>query len=392
VSSLLRSRNIKDYFQADFQLIRPGEPITFAIHLYFPGTDHILVWRPAHEAMTQEFLSTYRGRGVRTIWIHREDEAAFKQYLAPKPKEVPAPKAQPEPRSAVKTPVEPPKTQEAKEILEVLNDPSAPQEKKTEVVAQAAQKVVQGIAKPERPADQKQANDHAKTVVKEVLAGVLDKISDQAEEIWRLADVDPAFEHALNVSTYSVLFALAFGRISTELLADLALAGLLHDIGLSQIPAATVPLVWKSHTPEQHEAYSRHVVGGLELIEALAPQTSARVRTILGQHHEKFDGKGYPKGLQGFALDDIGQLVGMADLLDSIGSGRWDGEKRALGPTLDMLEKLEKARTFPEHFNPEVFATVMRWTRSEGSKEQTAAAMDVVKNQTRGLIDKKGAA
>jgi HD-GYP domain-containing protein (c-di-GMP phosphodiesterase class II) len=219
----------------------------------------------------------------------------------------------------------------------------------------------------------------------------LDQISGEASEIWRLSNADPTFEHALNVSTYSVLFALAFGKISMELLADLALAGLLHDIGLSQIPAQYAPIVWSEQTPEQRKEYMKHVDAGLELLDAFAPQTSPRVRTLIGQHHEKFDGKGYPKSLQGFALDDVAQLVAMADLFDSIGSGRWDGEKRTLGETLDTLEKIERARTFPEYFNPEVFSTVIRWTRSEGSKEQTAAALEVVKGQTKGLLKKDAA-
>lgn len=372
MGSSLRSRDIKDYFEADFALLRPDEAITFAMHLYFPASNHIMVWMGSGEVMLKEFLTRYRDRGVNRIWIHRSDEALWKTYIAPKP----APKPEP-------------KTVEAQQIVAALKNPSLPEEQKKAEVAAVAQQVVKKLAEPTKPAEQKKAQEHAKNVVQEVLAGALDKISDEAEEILRISNVEPTFEHALNVSTYSVLFALAFGRISVELLADLALAGLLHDVGLSQIPAHVGSLVWNTHTPEQRKQYSEHVQAGLDLLAAFAPNTSARVLTLLGQHHEKFDGKGYPKGLQGFALDDIAQLVSMADLFDSIGSGRWDGEKRPLGATLDMLDKIEKARTFPENFNPEVFSTVMRWTRGAGSKEQAAAALDVVKSQTRGLLDKK---
>jgi hypothetical protein len=43
MSSSLRSRDIKDYFEADFSLLRAEETIPIAIHLYFPSTNHVLL-------------------------------------------------------------------------------------------------------------------------------------------------------------------------------------------------------------------------------------------------------------------------------------------------------------------------------------------------------------
>jgi HD-GYP domain-containing protein (c-di-GMP phosphodiesterase class II) len=392
MSSLLRSRDIKDYFEGDFAKIRAGEPVPFSMHLYFSGTNHVMLWRPAGEVIGEEFLGKYRDRGVTKFWILSSEKEAWEKYVAGKI-EAPPPAAKtetavaaPVPKKAPPPPA--PKTIEAQKILASLKAPDKPAEKKSEEVAQVAQQVLKQMAQPATAESQKPAHDHARKVVQEVLSGALDQVSSVAEEIWRLSDVEPTFEHAVNVSTYSVLFALSFGRIDPALLADVALAGLLHDIGLSQIPAEVAPKVWKQQAQADRDRYQKHVDAGIDLIDAYAPQTSARVRTILVQSHEKFDGTGYPKRLQGFQLDDVAQLVCMADLFDSIGSGRWDGETRPLGVTLDTLEKLEKTRTFPENFNPEVFSTVLKWTKSDKSREQMSIAVDVVKEQTRKLMDK----
>ena len=84
MSSSLRSRSISDYFEAEFGLIRADEPVPFAMHLYFAGSDHILVWRAAGDFITREFLEKYRERKLKSIWIYRGDESAWKRYLAPK--------------------------------------------------------------------------------------------------------------------------------------------------------------------------------------------------------------------------------------------------------------------------------------------------------------------
>jgi HD-GYP domain-containing protein (c-di-GMP phosphodiesterase class II) len=368
------------------------------MHLYFAGTNHVMLWRESGDLIASDFLGRYRERGLKAIWILRGDERAFKKYLegparakpveAKKPDELEELEAIKAPDIADEAQPKKPKTVEATKILAALKDPALPKEKKAEKAAEVAQGVLEKAAAPQNLDEEKKVKAHAREIIKEVLSGALDDVASTAQEIWRLSDVDPSFEHAVNVSTYAALFALAFGRIDPELLADVALAGLLHDIGLSQIPAHYAAKIWKDHQETDREEYARHVMAGLELIDLFAPETSPRVRTILQQHHEKFDGNGYPKKLQGFQVDDIAQLVAMADLLESIASGRYDGEERTFSAALLALEKVERARTFPEHFNPEVFSTVMRWTKSDKLGEQIGAAATVVKEQSQKLLDK----
>jgi HD-GYP domain-containing protein (c-di-GMP phosphodiesterase class II) len=140
-------------------------------------------------------------------------------------------------------------------------------------------------------------------------------------------------------------------------------------------------------TPIDRKNYAKHVESTLSIIADYGPKIPPRVSAIIQQHHEKFDGTGYPKKLEGFRIDDISQLLAVADLIDSMCSGRWDGQERTLMESFDTLEGIQKSSTFPEYFNPEILAAVVRWIHSSDSKVSMNDALERVKKQ-RGEIVK----
>jgi HD-GYP domain-containing protein (c-di-GMP phosphodiesterase class II) len=211
-------------------------------------------------------------------------------------------------------------------------------------------------------------------------------------EIWDMGVFEPGLDHAVQVASFSVLFALSFGRISQEVLADIALAALLHDIGLTQLPAQVVRMSWAEQQGRSRmhvrarQQYERHVDESLRLLDEIGASVRPQVRTLIQQHHERFDGAGYPLQLQRFQINDIAQLIGMADSLVSMASGRWDGNVHSLLDSVDRLEKLELEHGKGEHFNPEVFGAVVRWMRNPGSLSSKLKAADIVRSTARELF------
>lgn len=401
---MIRSKLIADYFQINLTDIKPGEPLEFDVHLYFTSNQHVMVWRQAGITISKEDIEKYQARGLNQLWIHRDEQAAFEKYRdkggAEKPVAVsesvrasdsvsdlgvaPAAAASAEPEAP-----EAPRTAEGAFIAAALSSPSISDEQKKAVVSKAAQEVLRTVAEAKTPAEQRERTQHAQKVVQDVLDAAQSEVKTLIADIRKVVNFDSDLEHGLNVSTYAVLFAMSFGTIEQELMADLATAGLIHDLGMTQVPPSNVRKSQTERDADDFLAYVDHVERGLELMELTAPEMPKRVRTLIQQHHEKFDGTGYPQRLAGFRFDDVAQLLAMAEVLESVVSGEWDGTKRTVSEGFKFLESLEKARTFPSYFNPEVFGVVIRWTQSVTDNKVLSSASALVGQRVREVVGSK---
>jgi putative two-component system response regulator len=100
----------------------------------------------------------------------------------------------------------------------------------------------------------------------------------------------------------------------------------LHDIGKVGIPDAVLLKPGKL-TPEEFEIMKGHTVLGGETLDAVArgrpdAQFLTMARDIAMTHHERYDGAGYPRGLQGEAIPLCGRIVALADVYDALTSKR----------------------------------------------------------------------
>ena len=116
------------------------------------------------------------------------------------------------------------------------------------------------------------------------------------------------------------------------------LAGLLHDIGKIGVPEATLRKEGRLSQEEYHDM-QRHPVIGAKILGGIR-QLDDIIVGILG-HHERPDGKGYPRGLKGMECPIEGLIVGLADCLDAMTSDRT--YRKAMSVHLAMAEIREHA-------------------------------------------------
>jgi len=372
-----RSRNIADFFDIRLADLAPGRALTFNVYLYFPHNRHLILWMKEGDVPSAAYVEGCEAKGIERLWVRNEDRDAYLLSIAPEAG------AQPEPPGPV------PRTPESAIIASAMTSSDLGREEKKAIVAETSRRILAAIAAPKLASSQETANERARRIVQETLEQTTRLATGAVREIWRLSDVDPDLVHAANVATFAVVFAMAFGRIDAEVIADLALAGLLHDIGVFRVPAGVSAQPWASMSREARAAYGAHVEHGVEFLKRHYPGVSNRVLELIRQHHEKFDGTGYPKGLKGFGYDDLAQLLAMADLVESVASGAWDGRARSVRESFETLEAIEKAKTFPELFNPEVFSTVIRWTRSETPSGTDDRAVAAIREQAGTVARKK---
>ena len=123
------------------------------------------------------------------------------------------------------------------------------------------------------------------------------------------------YSHASNVSTLAALFSMGTGIGKP---ADLALAGLLHDIGKSLLPADVQGLEASEMNPDQLAAYKKHPEMSVNLIRQKKISVPEIVTKIILQHHELFNGSGFPHGYFGDRITKEAQVLALADQFDHI--------------------------------------------------------------------------
>jgi putative nucleotidyltransferase with HDIG domain len=138
-------------------------------------------------------------------------------------------------------------------------------------------------------------------------------------------------EHTRRVAEFAVQIGEQLG-LAPGRLRDLALAGLLHDIGKLSTPDAILTKPGRL-TDAEMDVIKRHPVHGDDLARELGYPDTIR-RPVRG-HHERLDGSGYPDGLAGDAIDLESRILAVADVWDALVSprvyrGAWTPE-RAMG-------------------------------------------------------------
>lgn len=126
------------------------------------------------------------------------------------------------------------------------------------------------------------------------------------------------YYHLLDTSALAVALGRHLGFSRAEL-ADIGLGALLIDIGKLKLPQELIAKTGALSDAELEDV-KRHVEHGVELVKHAG--VSSRVLEIIANHHERFDGRGYPARLQSRAIPPFARMVAVADFFDAITSDR----------------------------------------------------------------------
>ncbi|HKS96784.1 MAG TPA: HD domain-containing phosphohydrolase, partial [Terriglobia bacterium] len=129
---------------------------------------------------------------------------------------------------------------------------------------------------------------------------------------------DETAGHALRVTRYALEIGKAMG-CSQPLLDEVVQGSFLHDIGKIGIPDAIL-LKPAELTPQERAVMQAHVEIGYDLVRR--SRFMAPAAEIILNHHERYDGMGYPRGLKGEGIPLGGRIFAIADTLDAMTSDR----------------------------------------------------------------------
>jgi response regulator RpfG family c-di-GMP phosphodiesterase len=126
--------------------------------------------------------------------------------------------------------------------------------------------------------------------------------------------------HVKRIAYICQILALKYGLGDKE--AELIkLASPLHDVGKVGIPDEILNKVGR-HTSEEWEVMKSHAQIGQEMLSKSERRILKLSSIIAGQHHEKWDGSGYPLGLEGEEIHVSARICALADVFDALGSDR----------------------------------------------------------------------
>lgn len=154
------------------------------------------------------------------------------------------------------------------------------------------------------------------------------------------------FEHSVSVAVLLVAFGKHLGMGKEELI-QLGLGGLLQDVGKIKIPAQILNKPGKL-TNAEFSIMRKHVVFSRDILKE-TPGASEVSISIAAEHHERFDGSGYPEGKSGDDISLFGQMAAIVDVYDALGADRV--YKKAMSPHNALKKLVEWRQT---HLSPEL--------------------------------------
>jgi len=158
----------------------------------------------------------------------------------------------------------------------------------------------------------------------------------QKEMIWILTELmesssDETGQHVRRVSELSALLAHHHPALSEDDVETIRYASPMHDVGKLTVPHEILHKPGR-YTEDEFNAMKHHTTNAYKLLYGSERKLIKASAIIAHEHHEKWNGKGYPRGLKGADIHIYGRIVALADVFDALTharsyKGAWDIDK-----------------------------------------------------------------
>ncbi len=225
----------------------------------------------------------------------------------------------------------------------IMSDPRIPPYELTQIVYNATANLVKDLFKDPRVANIKRTKEFAHNIVDYIL-----QESKAAHSLLKIATHEYyTYTHSVNVAAVGTLFAKNLGFEENDL-KQLCSGVLLHDIGKTKISTDILNKKGKL-TEEEFQEIKEHPEKGVAILKETGNGFRDEYVVTL-QHHENYDGTGYPYGLQREEIHSSGRIVRIIDVYDALTTNR--SYSKAMRPFAALLEMKENMINY---FDKEMF-------------------------------------
>lgn len=180
-----------------------------------------------------------------------------------------------------------------------------------------------------------------------VVQHIVESIFRNSAPLLQLGTIRTASQYLFFHSVATCSLISAFARrlnIGMDITRQIALGAMLHDIGKTRVPESILNKPGRL-TESEFDEIRLHVDYGMEILSSEAGLTDISLQ-VVAQHHERYDGTGYPARLKGNHISQYGQMAAIVDVYDAITSDR------SYHAAMEPVEAIRKLREWSEqHFN-----------------------------------------
>ena len=240
---------------------------------------------------------------IKSLFIKKEDQQAFFEYLE-------------------------------NNFQHIITDTSIPPDERTKIVHGAATNLVKDLFENPRSGSLERSKVFAHNLVDYVI-----KDTTSAESLMKIAVHEYyTYTHSVNVAAVGTLFGQDLG-LGVADLKGLCAGILVHDVGKTKISTDILNKKGKL-TKEEFEEVKKHPEYGAEILDATDTKFKEE-RIVTLQHHENFDGTGYPYGLKKEEIHTCGKISRIIDVYDALTTKRsYKDASRPFAALLEMKDNM----------------------------------------------------
>lgn len=181
------------------------------------------------------------------------------------------------------------------------------------------------------------------------------------------------YDHSINVSMYCIqIYKLINPKATRRELVHAGLGGLLHDLGKIKIPTHILNNP-TGLTNEEYQVIKQHPDFGLDLLLSGHCKVSEEIdlkiiARIVHEHHENYDGTGYPRKLKGREeIHLLARVCTIADFFDAITTKRSYNEVLSISEAMNTMRKFRGIKLDPDFFD--VFDRHVKYVKSDNTRD-----------------------
>jgi len=268
--------------------IFPDQVLGFDIYIYLPTNKKCIKYIKAHDTINEKQLNRLKLRHINELFIHKDDIDKYNKYVS-------------------------------LSIRSKLDE--ADEEQKQDIIKSCATDILSAVdtltSDEDKIAWTNNCIEITKVVINDLTDSNISNIFDKLQKF--LSDSPTVVNHSLCVSSLGTIIAMTLGIYSSKSLSEIALGGLLHDIGLSRVSEETIEkfMLRKEFTTREETEFYRHPQEGIKILGKTlkSKHITDNVLQIVLEHHENLQGTGFPRNIPGLKLSYLTKIIGIADRL-----------------------------------------------------------------------------